>query len=94
MKTDKENNMKCPHCKSTSIEYYPDVDGASWVNHIYVQKNGEWKIKVTMDKYKNGKLIEGANAATITTGDIFSNDYNSYMYCSGCTAEFHGRDGE
>ena len=47
-----------------------------------------------MDKHKNGKLIEGANAATITTGDIFSNDYNSYMYCSGCTAEFHGRDGE
>ena len=86
--------MKCPHCKSTSIEYLPDVDGASWIRHKYIQKNGEWKIKATMDKYKNGKLIEDVDASSITTGDIFSNDGMSYMYCLGCTAEFHGRDGE
>jgi len=78
--------MKCPNCKSTSIEYYPDVDGASWVRHIYVQKNGEWKIKVFSDEDKD--------VSTIQTPKIFGEDMMPYMYCSGCTAEFHGKDGK
>ena len=38
--------IKCPECKSTKLEYYPDVDNMSWVRHIYVQDKDEWKIKV------------------------------------------------
>ena len=84
--------MKCPYCKSTDLEYLPDVDGHSFVSHTYVQKNGEWKIKVTMDKLKNGEITEAADASTITTGDIYSNDSMSFMSCLGCTAEFHGNE--
>ena len=84
--------MKCPYCKSTDLEYLPDVDGHSFVSHKYIQKNGEWKIKVTMDKLKNGEVTEAADASTITTGDIYSNDSMSFMSCLGCTAEFHGNE--
>ena len=84
--------MKCPYCKSTNLEYLPDVDGHSFVSHTYVQKNGEWKIKVTMDKLKNGEITEAADASTITTGDIYSHDSMSFMSCLGCTAEFHGNE--
>ena len=42
--------MKCPHCKSTSIEYYPDVDSQSWVRHIYTQTSKGWEIKVFADE--------------------------------------------
>ena len=78
--------MKCPHCKSTSIEYYPDVDGASWVRHIYAQTKKGWQIKVFADEDKD--------VSTIQTHKIFDEDMMPYMYCSGCTAEFHGKDGE
>jgi|TARA_Y100000296_G_scaffold52512_1_gene60124 hypothetical protein len=91
--------MKCPYCKSTNLEYLPDVDGHSFVSHTYVQKNGEWKIKVTMDKIKNQGLgydkneaVERVDASTITTGDIYDNDSMSFMSCLGCTAEFHGNE--
>jgi hypothetical protein len=76
--------MKCPHCKSPNIEYYPDVDGASWVRHIYTQTKNGWQIKVFADEDKD--------VSTIQTNKIFDEDMKPYMYCSGCTAEFHGNE--
>jgi hypothetical protein len=88
MKTNRKKKMKeknnCPHCKSTKLEYYPDVDGASWVRHIYVQTKNGWEIKVFADEDKD--------VSTIQTGKIFQEDMMPYMYCISCTAEFHGRD--
>jgi len=45
-----------------------------------------------MDKLKNGEVTKAADASTITTGDIYSNDSMSFMSCLGCTAEFHGNE--
>jgi hypothetical protein len=37
---------KCPHCKSTKLQYLPDVDNASFISHKYIQDaDGNWKIK-------------------------------------------------
>ena len=82
---------KCGECKSTNLEYLPDVDGASWVQHRYVQTNGTWKIQV------RGNLIGGKNedkddVSKITTSDIFYNDGMAFFSCKDCTAELHGRD--
>jgi hypothetical protein len=78
---------KCPHCKSTKLEYLPDVDNASFISHKYIQDaDGNWKIKVTFDKYINGKLIENLDASTIKDGDIWQNDTMPYLSCLGCTA--------
>ena len=46
--------IKCPHCESEKLEYYPDVDNASWVRHIYTQTKDGWKIKVFSDEDKSG----------------------------------------
>ena len=78
--------MKCPYCKSTKIEYYPDVDSQSWVRHIYTQTDKGWEIKVFSDEDKD--------VSTIQTPKIFGKDMMPYMYCQKCTAEFHGKDGE
>ena len=76
--------MKCPHCESKKLEYYPDVDRASGVSHIYtMNEDGKWKIKVWSDGLKD--------VSTITTGDIFDEDYRPFFYCQECTAEFDSR---
>ena len=66
--------MKRPHCESKKLEYYPDVDRASWVSHIYtMNEDGKWKIKVWSDGLKD--------VSTITTGDIFDEDeYSRVSY--------------
>ena len=75
--------VKCPECKSTKIEYYPDVDRMSWVSHIYVQDKDEWKIKVFTDEDKD--------VGTIKTWKIYDEDSMPFMYCQDCTAEIDGR---
>jgi len=76
--------MKCPHCESKKLEYYPDVDRNTWVSHIYtMNEEGKWKIKVWSDGIKD--------ASTITTGDIFDEDVRPFFYCQECTAEFDSR---
>ena len=85
-KAEKINNqqVECPHCKSKNLEYYPDVDRASWVNHIYVQTKNGWEIKVSND--------DNEDVSTIQTNKIFQEDLMPYMYCKDCTAEIDGRD--
>ena len=76
--------IECPHCESKKLEYYPDVDRASWVRHIYVQEEGKWKIKIFNDDKKD--------AAIITTGTIYDEDMMPFFYCQNCTAEIDGRN--
>ena len=81
-------SIKCPHCESEKLEYYPDVDNASWVRHIYTQTKDGWKIKVfSDDDYEIKKDV-----STIQTVKIYDNDMMPYMYCQDCTAEIDGRD--
>jgi hypothetical protein len=68
--------------KVHKLEYLPDVDNASFISHKYMQDaDGTWKIKVTFDKYINGKLIENLDASTIKDGDIWQNDTMPYLSC-------------
>tara|TARA_R100001082_G_C4216134_1_gene97167 strand:+ start:75 stop:314 length:240 start_codon:yes stop_codon:yes gene_type:complete len=76
--------IKCPHCKSKKLEYYPDVDNASWVRHIYIQTKDGWKIKVFSDADKE-------DVSMIKTYKIYQEDMMPYMYCQDCTAEIDGR---
>ena len=80
--------LKCPHCNSENLEYYPDVDSNSWVNHIYKQTKDGWKIEVFVFK-DNGE--KRRDVSTIKDGDIYSNDLWPFMYCKDCTAEIDGR---
>jgi len=75
--------VECPHCKSKKLEYYPDVDNASWVRHIYLQTKDGWKIKVFSDEDKDVSMIK--------TYKIYQEDMMPYMYCQDCTAEIDGR---
>ena len=43
---DKSKYLKCPECQSVNLEYLPDVDGQSWVNVKYEQRNGKWVLEV------------------------------------------------
>jgi len=80
--------LKCPHCNSENLEYYPDVDSNSWVNHIYKQTKDGWKIEVFVFE-DNGE--KRRDVSTIKDGDIYSNDGMPFMYCKDCTAEIDGR---
>ena len=66
-------SVECPHCKSNNLEYYPDVDRASWVNHIYVQTKNGWEIKVSNDNDED--------VSTIQTNKIFQEDLKRFMLC-------------
>ena len=59
--------LKCPHCNSENLEYYPDVDSNSWVNHIYEQTKDGWKI-VVFTEDSDGKRKDVTN---INVGDIY-----------------------
>ena len=65
--------IKCTECKSTNLEYLPDVDGQSWVTTTYVQKDGQWVAKVQTKK--DDKWID---VSKIDTNKIF------YNYCIEC----------
>ena len=88
---ERDKMEKCGECKSTNLEYYPDVDGQSWVEHIYVQKNGKWVIQVT-GNLAGGKNDDKDDVSKIDTRDIYNNDLMAFFYCRDCTAEQHGRD--
>jgi len=88
---ERDKMEKCGACKSTNLEYYPDVDGQSWVEHIYVQKNGKWVIQVT-GNLAGGKNDDTDDVSKIDTKDIYNNDLMAFFYCRDCTAELHGRD--
>ena len=38
--------LKCTECQSTNLEYLPNVDGQSWVETTYIQKDGKWVVNV------------------------------------------------
>ena len=78
--------IKCTECKSTNLEYLPDVDGQSWVTTTYVQKDGQWVAKVQTKK--DDKWID---VSKIDTNKIFYNDGMSFFSCLDCTAEIDGR---
>ena len=78
--------IKCTECKSTNLEYLPNVDGQSWVNPTYVQKDGQWVAKVQTKK--DDKWID---VSKIDTNKIFYNDGMSFFSCLDCTAEIDGR---
>ena len=79
--------LKCEYCNSENLEYYPDVDGGSWVNHVYEQTKDGWKI-VVFTEDSDGKRKDVTN---INVGDIYYNDGMPFMYCKDCTAELDGR---
>ena len=79
--------IKCTECGSTNIEYLPNVDGQSWVNTTYIQKNKQWVVKVTAQD-GNGKWVD---VSKIDTDKIYYNDGMSFFCCLDCTAEIDGR---
>ncbi len=68
--------LKCPHCNSENLEYYPDVDSNSWVNHIYKQTKDGWKIEVFVFE-DNGE--KRRDVSTIKDRDIIV-----MMACHSC----------
>jgi len=82
---------KCGNCKSTNLEYLPDVDGQSWVHHTYVQKGGTWVVQVK-GNLRHGKNEDEDNVSKIDTKDIYYNDLMAFFSCRDCSAELHGRD--
>ena len=82
---------KCGNCKSTSLEYLPDVDGQSWINSTYIQKNGKWIIQVK-GNLSGGKNEDKDDVSKIDTKDIYYNDLMAFFICLNCSAEQHGRD--
>jgi len=82
---------KCGNCKSTNLEYLPNVDGQSWVNATYIQKNGKWVIQVK-GNLNGGKNEDKDDVSKIDTKDIYYNDLMAFFICHNCSAEQHGRD--
>ena len=79
--------IKCTECKSTNLEYLPNVDGQSWVETTYIQKDGKWVAKVKA-KNNHDKWVD---VSKIDTNKIFYNDGMSFFSCLDCTAEIDGR---
>jgi len=79
--------VKCTECKSTNLEYLPNVDGHSWVNTTYVQKDGQWVAKVEAKNEKD----KWVDVSKIDTNKIYYNDGMSFFSCLDCTAEIDGR---
>jgi hypothetical protein len=79
-----KTETNCPECKSNNLEYLPNVDGNSWVNTVFVQKDGKWSPQV---QYKNDEN-KWVNIETINISKIFYNDGRPFFVCNGCTAEF------
>jgi len=86
---DKSKYLKCPECQSVNLEYLPNVDGQSWVNVKYEQRNGKWVIVAKGNLYNNIK--DEDDVSVITSRDIFYNDSMSFFYCKDCTSEIDGR---
>jgi hypothetical protein len=78
------SETNCPECKSTNLEYLPDVDGNSWVSTIFVQKDGKWLPKV-LYRNNDNQLVD---VETININKIFYNDSRPFFVCNGCSAEF------
>jgi hypothetical protein len=78
---------KCTECKSTNLEYLPNVDGQSWVHTTYVQKDDQWVAKVQA-KNDDDKWVD---VSKIDTNKIYYNDGMSFFSCLDCTAEIDGR---
>ena len=83
--------LKCTECKSTNLEYLPNVDGNSWVKVHYEQtKKGQWKI--VAKGYRSASDSQGeVDVSTIDAKDIYFNDGMSFFYCKDCTCELDGR---
>ena len=71
------SETNCPECKSNNLEYLPDVDGGSWVNTIFVQKDGKWIPQV---QYRNDDN-KWVNVETINLNKIFYNDSRPFFVC-------------
>ncbi len=86
--------IECIECKSTNIDYLPNVDGNSWVSVSYKQDDkGVWKAilkgerSVSFDKEMTGDV----DVSLINTKDIFYNDGNAFFFCNDCSIEFDSR---
>ena len=69
--------IKCTECKSTNLEYLPNVDGQSWVNTTYVQKDGQWVAKVQA-KNNDDKWVD---VSTIDTNKIYYKMFHKNFNC-------------
>ena len=78
--------IKCPECKSSNINYYPDMSGN--IPRLIYEQSKDGNFKAVLKGSKVGNTDDQDDMTTISQRDLYYNDSRPYFCCNKCTMEF------